>query len=90
MTEVKQFQAQFRFSKLVFLLTLLIILTVNLIISYVEFFSKDEENEGNYLVGEINSMSMFLQSLAFLIIFSILGTNVAIDIKKYYEKRYNA
>ena len=41
LTEVKQFQAQFRFSRLVFLLTLLIILTVNLSLSYVECFSQD-------------------------------------------------
>ena len=84
LSDVDSFKTQFRQSRLVFLLALVVVLCIHLIFIYMEIFARND------LMQEINIMAFLLESVALLTSFLIYGVTLIMDIRKYYEKRYSA
>ena len=83
LSDVDTFREQFKHARLVFWLSLLILIVIHLVIIFFDVFFP------NKAMREINTMVLFLESLGLLTGFVVMGSILAIHLRKYYDKRYS-
>ena len=83
LSDVDTFRAQFKQSRLLFWMSLSILLLIHLVIIYFDTFGPSDAMQ------EINVAALFLESLALFSGFIVMGTLLAVELSKYYENRYS-